>query len=278
MDGAIVLDETLTILRAASPAGARPDAPHRRVRHPASHGRAGGPADRLPGRLGQQVDAHHRGVRRGAATCSRTPRRSCPGPTRRWRPWSGTSSDWTRSPARSRRWRSRTWSRSATHAVAQRAGDGPADRDEIAGYIVELGTDGRLLSLQLDELVAGRAAAPAPRPRLRALATRREPRRRGDALAELADLADDLLDFGAVAGSAASAAPRRLDDPVSPRGYRLLARCPGCPARSSTAWSTLRWAAEAAGRERRRPAAGRGCRQHPGRASARVCPGWPSRP
>ena len=26
---------------------------------------------------------------------------------------------------------------------------------EIAGYVVELGTDGRLLSLQLDELMAG---------------------------------------------------------------------------------------------------------------------------
>ena len=27
--------------------------------------------------------------------------------------------------------------------------------DEIAGYVVELGTDGRLLSLQLDELIGG---------------------------------------------------------------------------------------------------------------------------
>ena len=30
--------------------------------------------------------------------------------------------------------------------------------DEIEGYMVEMGTDGRLLALQLDELVAGTAA------------------------------------------------------------------------------------------------------------------------
>ena len=48
-------------------------------------------------------------LRRPARTCWRTPAPSCPRPTRPWPPWSATSSGWTRSPARCRRWRSRTW-------------------------------------------------------------------------------------------------------------------------------------------------------------------------
>ena len=96
-------------------AGARPGHPHRRVRHPAPHRRPGQQADRPAGDLGQPVDEHHRHLRRRSALRARGRRpRSCPGPTRRWPPSSATSSAWTRCPARCRRWRSRTWSRSAT--------------------------------------------------------------------------------------------------------------------------------------------------------------------
>ena len=94
---------------------------------------------------------------------------------------------------------------------------------EIEGYQTELGTGGRQLALQLDELVAGTAGerellvrdyAPAP-----------------DALAGLARLSpDELLDVAAVAAALGYGPPSAaLDDAVSPHGYRLLARIPRLP-------------------------------------------------
>src|SRR3954449_12012472 len=103
---------------------------------------------------------------------------------------------------------------------------------EIEGYVVELGTDGRLLSLQLDELMAGveqerelivRDYMPPP--------TGRRARKVTDVLGGLDDLsAADLLDLAAIArvcgfGTAADV----LDAAVSPRGHRLLARVPRLP-------------------------------------------------
>jgi len=103
---------------------------------------------------------------------------------------------------------------------------------EIDGYVVELGTDGRLLSLQRDELMAGveserelvvRDYMPP--------ATGRRHRSVDDVLNDLDTLTGtDLLDLGTVAkvcGFAGS--PDVLDAPVSPRGYRLLARVPRLP-------------------------------------------------
>ncbi|MGN6474253.1 MAG: DNA integrity scanning diadenylate cyclase DisA [Mycobacteriales bacterium] len=104
---------------------------------------------------------------------------------------------------------------------------------EIDGYVVELGTDGRLLALQRDELMAGveqerelvvRDYLPTPHGR--------KPRTVEHVLAELDELsATDLLDLEVIArvcgfGSAADV----LDTAVSPRGYRLLARVPRLPA------------------------------------------------
>jgi len=102
--------------------------------------------------------------------------------------------------------------------------------EEIAHYVVELGTDGRLLSLQLDELVGGvdtdrllvvRDYAPVGR------------KTKGveNALAELDALsATDLLDLMNVARALGfAAADDLLDSPVSPRGFRLLARVPRLP-------------------------------------------------
>ena len=103
---------------------------------------------------------------------------------------------------------------------------------EIEGYVVELGTDGRLLSLQLDELMAGVEVD-------RELVVRdylvegtgRRRRSVEDALAALDGLsAADLLDLSAVAkatGHPASA--DALEAAVSPRGYRLLAKVPRLP-------------------------------------------------
>jgi len=106
--------------------------------------------------------------------------------------------------------------------------------DEIEGYVVELGTDGRLLALQLDELVAGvdaerelivRDYLPAsgiPGPSRAACAC---------VLAELDQLAEtELVDLSTVATVLGFGGPDMLDCPWSPRGYRLLAKVPRLPS------------------------------------------------
>lgn len=102
---------------------------------------------------------------------------------------------------------------------------------EIEGYVVELGTDGRLISLQLDELVGGveEDRALTIRDYLPAVNARR-PRRFTDALHDLDNLsALDLLDLTRVAQILGHTGPDSLDTPVSPRGFRLLARVPRLP-------------------------------------------------
>ena len=103
---------------------------------------------------------------------------------------------------------------------------------EIEGYVVELGTDGRLLSLQLEELMAGVDGE-------RELVVRdylvsgsgKKTRTVADAVADLDSLsATELLDLSLVAkavGYATSA--DALEQAVSPRGYRLLAKVPRLP-------------------------------------------------
>ncbi len=103
--------------------------------------------------------------------------------------------------------------------------------EEIGGYVVELGTDGRLLSLQLDELVGGIGAD-------RQLVIRDyvDPGRSGRRLVEaqnaLATLdANELLDLAHIARILGLAGPEdSLDGAVAPRGYRLLSRVPRLPA------------------------------------------------
>ncbi len=102
--------------------------------------------------------------------------------------------------------------------------------DEIAGYVVELGTDGRLLSLQLDELMAGVDAD-------RTLVIRdylpigRKARTSDEALVELDMLsATELIDLVSVAKAMGyPASSEALDAAVSPRGFRLLAKVPRLP-------------------------------------------------
>ena len=103
---------------------------------------------------------------------------------------------------------------------------------EIEGYVVELGTDGRLLSLQLNELMAGVDSE-------RELVVRdylvegsgRKRRSVDDALQALDALsASELLDLSAVAKAVGHAGSvDGLEGPVSPRGYRLLAKVPRLP-------------------------------------------------
>ncbi|HTL24575.1 MAG TPA: DNA integrity scanning diadenylate cyclase DisA [Mycobacteriales bacterium] len=103
---------------------------------------------------------------------------------------------------------------------------------EIEGYVVELGTDGRLLILQLNELMAGveierelivRDYLPP--------AVGRKARKLSDALADLDALSpSDLLDLTPIARALGySLSVDQLDQAVSPRGYRLLAKVPRLP-------------------------------------------------
>ncbi|MEH0830269.1 DNA integrity scanning diadenylate cyclase DisA, partial [Micromonospora sp. CPCC 205714] len=102
--------------------------------------------------------------------------------------------------------------------------------DEIAGYVVELGTDGRLLALQLDELMAG---VDADRTLVIRdyLPTGRKSRTLDEALVELDLLsATELIDLVAVAKAIGyPSASDALDAAVSPRGFRLLAKVPRLP-------------------------------------------------
>lgn len=101
---------------------------------------------------------------------------------------------------------------------------------EIEGYVVELGADGRLLALQLDELVSGVEQDRVLVVRdYRPAANGRRARSVEDALSELDGLSSQaLVDLPAVA-RAIGFTTEALDTPVSPRGYRLLARVPRLP-------------------------------------------------
>ena len=103
--------------------------------------------------------------------------------------------------------------------------------DEIQGYVMQLGTDGRLLSLQLDELLGG---IEDDRELLARdyLPTSRKSRRAPDVLNELQELSStDLLDLTQMARAFGfGLAPETLDNAISPRGYRLLNKVPRLPS------------------------------------------------
>ena len=100
---------------------------------------------------------------------------------------------------------------------------------EIEDYVLELGTDGRLLSLQLEELVTGVDAE-------RELVIRDylPVGRRGtspeNSLQLLGALsATELVDPASVARALSLGNGEHLDSAVAPRGYRLLAKVPRLP-------------------------------------------------
>lgn len=100
---------------------------------------------------------------------------------------------------------------------------------EVEAYILELGTDGRLLSLQLQELIAGldtelelviQDYLPS---RKRSLT----PAKVTSRLAQLPQ--PQLVDITQVAETLGFSAADALDAPVSPGGYRMLSRIPRLP-------------------------------------------------
>jgi diadenylate cyclase len=104
---------------------------------------------------------------------------------------------------------------------------------EISDYLVELGTDGRLLSLQLIELIAGVETDRqlVIRDYLPASTGKKAARTLEAALDDLDALtATEMLDLTTVARAIGfPTAPEMLDQAVSPRGFRLLARVPRLP-------------------------------------------------
>jgi diadenylate cyclase len=100
---------------------------------------------------------------------------------------------------------------------------------ELEGHVAELGADGRLLRLQLDEQSAGVDEA-----ELLAVRDYLRPRpgwEAAEVLAELGRLApEELLDMASM-GKALDliGEPEALDAMVAPRGYRLLAQVPRLP-------------------------------------------------
>jgi diadenylate cyclase len=100
--------------------------------------------------------------------------------------------------------------------------------DEIEGYVVELGDDGRLVELQLEELTGG----VEDDRRFVALDffIEAEHRSLDDVTSQLAGLPDeDLLDLRTVAGLLGLSPDLDLDSSVQPRGYRLLSKIPRLP-------------------------------------------------
>ncbi|CAM3325487.1 DNA integrity scanning diadenylate cyclase DisA [Nocardioides dubius] len=101
---------------------------------------------------------------------------------------------------------------------------------EIEDYVLELGTDGRLLSLQLEELVTG---VDTERELVIRdyLPTGRRAKTPIELLQRLEGLsATDLVDAGSVSKALGLGAAEHLDGAVAPRGYRLLAKVPRLPS------------------------------------------------
>jgi diadenylate cyclase len=100
--------------------------------------------------------------------------------------------------------------------------------EEIEGYVIELGADGRLVQLQLEELIGGVEND------LRLVCADYVVRSESDEVAaalerlyEVDD--DDLIDGRAVPGVLNLPREADLDSSIQPRGYRLLAKIPRLP-------------------------------------------------
>ncbi len=101
---------------------------------------------------------------------------------------------------------------------------------EISDYVVELGDDGRLLGLQLEELSGGLGNDRELVIR-DYLAATKSTKSVEEALAALMELSStELLDLAAAARAVGfTIVGDALDSAVSPRGYRLLAKVPRLP-------------------------------------------------
>jgi diadenylate cyclase len=101
--------------------------------------------------------------------------------------------------------------------------------EEIEGYIVELGTDGRLVLLQLEELMGG--VEDDRRLVIKDYSQADDTWQLSNAMSALADLStEDLLDLKSVMSVLhLPAEASELDMSLQPRGYRLLSKIPRLP-------------------------------------------------
>ena len=97
---------------------------------------------------------------------------------------------------------------------------------ELQQLVIELGSEGRLIALQLNELVSGLAVERELLVRDFQAGRRRSPDKVLAALDELADVAElgQIAEILGLGGSADA-----LEQVVAPRGYRMLARIPRLP-------------------------------------------------
>jgi diadenylate cyclase len=100
---------------------------------------------------------------------------------------------------------------------------------EIERYIVELGTEGRLIEMQLEETMVGTAADKAAL--VHDYLAENSDEAFAGALDQIGRMAHhDLLDFGRLAELMGyDRKLNTLDYPVSPRGFRILGRIPRLP-------------------------------------------------
>jgi diadenylate cyclase len=100
--------------------------------------------------------------------------------------------------------------------------------EEIEGYVIELGADGRLVMLQLEELMGG--VEEDRRLVAKDYYTSTPDWELTDVMNRLAALDDDdLLDQHEVAGVLHLPGPVSLDSAIQPRGFRLLHKIPRLP-------------------------------------------------
>jgi len=101
---------------------------------------------------------------------------------------------------------------------------------EIERYISELGTEGRLVSMQLEELVTN--VAEEGNLIMRDYLNTSEGRTSESVREAMSGWeSEDLLDLLAIARMLGlGAAPGVLENPVAPRGYRILRKIPRLPA------------------------------------------------
>jgi diadenylate cyclase len=102
--------------------------------------------------------------------------------------------------------------------------------EEISHYVIELGTDGRLLSLQLEELIGG--VSPDRELVIRDyLDSARRERSMWEVLGDLGEIpASELVDLSVLARVLGfNVGGETLDTAVSPKGYRLLTKVPRLP-------------------------------------------------
>jgi diadenylate cyclase len=113
-------------------------------------------------------------------------------------------------------------------AVLQRAEMVRRIAEEIEGYVVELGSDGRLVLLQLEELMAG--VEDERRYVVRDYLPEDDQVRADDAVAALGSLPTErLLSPQVVASVLDFGEGTDLESSIQPRGYRLLSRIPRLP-------------------------------------------------